>query len=292
MALKVENFPNIKNDISNALTYFGLGYEVNNDLLVITCGHEKCDAGKARQGPNVLGYFVLHYVVGGQGTFIINNKEFKISKNQSFVIFPNVPISYQQDRDNPWEYYWVSFSGLNANNYLDRCTFSLENPVLQIDSAEVIFAFKALSDFKKISASKDLKALSIIFDIFSTIIEEKSKNCVDNNYHIKSYVAKALSFIEINYTNEDLSLIQVSKALSITPNYLSRMFKSIIKMPFSKYLILFRLQKASMMIKDTDMFFKNISFSVGYSDSLYFSRMFKKYIGMTPKEYQNNFRKK
>ena len=195
--------------------------------------------------------------------------------------------TYQQDLDDPWEYYWVSFTGLNAKNYVERCTFSSENPVLQIESKEVRETFRKLSNLKNITASTDLKALSLLLDIFAGIIEEKRISKPDDNEHLKSYVAKALSYIKINFHKETLSLKEVANALNINANYLSRLFASVLNMPFSKYLILLRLQEASKLLKNTDMYIKNIASTVGYSDNLYFSRIFKKYMGMTPKEFRN-----
>lgn len=287
LPIDYENFPNLKKDEEHALTYFNLGYELNNDLFVITCGHEKCDVNKPRQGPRSVAYFIMHFVVDGKGTFIYNDKAYNISKNTAFVIFPNDVATYQQDLDDPWEYYWVSFTGLNAKNYVERCTFSSENPVLQIESKEVRETFRKLSNLKNITASTDLKALSLLLDIFAGIIEEKRISKPDDNEHLKSYVAKALSYIKINFHKETLSLKEVANALNINANYLSRLFASVLNMPFSKYLILLRLQEASKLLKNTDMYIKNIASTVGYSDNLYFSRIFKKYMGMTPKEFRN-----
>ena len=291
MGLIVENFPNIKNDIYNALTYFALGNDVNNDLLVMTCGHEQCSVDKPPEGPHALRYFVLHYVVKGCGTFVCNNKKYNITKDHSFIIYPNTEISYQQDKEDPWEYYWVSFLGLNAEAYVERCTFSHDNPVLNLKSENVSTAFKKLSALNNFQSSKDIKALAIIFEIFSAVIEEVCPSSEFQPHTTKSYVAKAVSYIEINYSKEDLTLNEVSSALNINPNYLSRLFTKTLKIPFSVYLTLIRLQEASKLIKNTDMYFKNIAASVGYSDSLYFSRIFKKYMGLTPKEYKISVQK-
>ncbi len=287
-SIKQENVPNIKNDIYHALTYFGIGNDPYSDLWALTCGHEKCAANKPPEGPQVLGYYVLHYVTSGKGTFTIGGKTFEISKDTMFMLFPNEKLSYQQDINEPWEYYWTAFSGKNAKNYVERCMFSVANPIYKASSEVIKHAFERLESLKKLSSSIDIKALAIILDILSTVIEERRKNEKYNKNLMKDYVTQALSYIELNYNKASLTLIEVSAALNINPNYLSRLFTSVLNMPFSKYLIMLRLQKACALIKNTDMYFKTISSCVGYDDNLYFSRIFKKYLGVTPKEYREN----
>ena len=282
-----ESLPDLKSDIYKALTYYSVGKETNNDFLVLTCGPEKCVPDKHPEGPRSYGYFVLHYVASGKGIFRCQGKQYSLKKDNLFLIFPNTEFYYVQDRDDPWEYYWVSFLGLNAASYAQRCTFSPESPVLTTQSEEIPELFRKLADLDRFVYSKDVKALSFATDLLGALMEEQGKNAREPGSQPKDYISTCLRYLSNHFSREDLSLREVADVVGLNPNYLSRLFMTTINIPFSRYLILLRLQKAGHLLRDTDLLIKNIASSVGYPDPLYFSRIFKKYLGMSPQEFRD-----
>ncbi|MPM99720.1 Arabinose operon regulatory protein [bioreactor metagenome] len=70
----------------------------------------------------------------------------------------------------------------------------------------------------------------------------------------------------------------------MSPEYFSRLFKEEVGENFITYLTLYRMKKAEYLIKNTDMKISQISNEVGYSNSGYFSKSYKKYKGVSPDE--------
>ena len=85
---------------------------------------------------------------------------------------------------------------------------------------------------------------------------------------------------------EPLSLDALSKELDISPYYFSKLFKEETGSNFVEYLTNLRMSRAKELLKDESRSMKEICMEVGYSDPNYFSRIFKKNVGLTPTEYR------
>lgn len=101
-------------------------------------------------------------------------------------------------------------------------------------------------------------------------IIETAKNYIKNNYH------------------KDISLDDVSREVNISPYYFSKLFKETTGENFIEYLTNLRMDKAKELLQTTECSMKEICVKTGYSDPNYFSRSFKKNVGVTPTEYKEN----
>lgn len=95
----------------------------------------------------------------------------------------------------------------------------------------------------------------------------------------------AKRYIAENYY-KPLTLEIVSRETGFNPNYFSSMFKKEVGVNFLEYLMKVRIENAKEMLLNTDKTVEDISYAVGYSDIKYFSRLFKKYMGVTPTEFR------
>ena len=109
-----------------------------------------------------------------------------------------------------------------------------------------------------------------------------------NEGHYTDDIAKTLAYIEGNYMHR-LTLSSISANVSLSSSYLCRVFKSEVGTSITSYLNNLRIRKAATMIKDNRLSLKEISTMVGINDQLYFSRLFKKCMGISPSEYGKRF---
>jgi len=100
-----------------------------------------------------------------------------------------------------------------------------------------------------------------------------------------SIIENALAYIGNNY-NKDISLVDVSREVNISPYYFSKVFKDETGWNFIEYLTNLRIEKAKELLSSTECSMKEICVMVGYSEPNYFSRTFKKNVGVTPTEYK------
>lgn len=96
-------------------------------------------------------------------------------------------------------------------------------------------------------------------------------------------VRDAVQYIATHY-NEELSLSALAAHVHLSPEYFSRLFKSEMGENFSVFVMSFRLKKAREMIQTTDMKISYIAARVGYPTPGYFSKIYKKYLGLTPEQ--------
>lgn len=97
-------------------------------------------------------------------------------------------------------------------------------------------------------------------------------------------VEQTIQYIENNYCSANLE--QAAVLVSLSPNYLSKIFKRKKAMNFSDYLLEVKMKKAAHLLRDISLRTYEIAALVGYDNPKNFSRAFKQYSGKTPKEYR------
>lgn len=100
-----------------------------------------------------------------------------------------------------------------------------------------------------------------------------------------SFISPALDFIRTNYA-QPLSLDTVAKQIHISSYYLSHLFKDELGITFVEYLTRVRIEEAKQLLKRTALPVNAVAGEVGYDDSSYFCKVFKKVTGTTPHKYR------
>ena len=108
---------------------------------------------------------------------------------------------------------------------------------------------------------------------------------LEKEYKASTVVQEAKNYIEDNY-NKEIRLKDVAEAVAISPQYFCKIFKEELGVNFVDYLTSVRMEEAKKMIKQKKMSIKEICFTIGYNDPNYFSRLFKKIVGVSPTEFE------
>lgn len=99
-------------------------------------------------------------------------------------------------------------------------------------------------------------------------------------------IKSALNYLNHNYTDELLSLEQVSEIVNLNSSYFSALFKKRMGQGFSEYVLQLRIQKAKELLVQTNLNIAQIAQRVGYHDPKHFSKLFKKQCQIKPNEYR------
>ena len=99
-------------------------------------------------------------------------------------------------------------------------------------------------------------------------------------------ISPALAYIDENYMHDSLSLNTVAAEAEVSANYLSAVFSQSMNKTFVEYVTEKRMENARKLLKSTDLSSGEIAARVGYKDAHYFSFVFRKTQGMTPREYR------
>ena len=99
-------------------------------------------------------------------------------------------------------------------------------------------------------------------------------------------IRKAKAFIDENYTNPDLTLHDVASCVALSNNHFCTIFSQETGITFTEYLTSVRLVRAKALLRDKQMRTSDVAFSVGYNDPHYFSYLFRKNTGLSPRDYR------
>ena len=130
--------------------------------------------------------------------------------------------------------------------------------------------FKNIEEYKNILLNK---------------IMESYDNMGKSNSIEEIYIEKAKKYIAENYRN-DLNMAMVSNYVSLNYSYFSFLFKKYVDTSFSDYVNKVRIERAKELLKKVDYKIYDIAEEVGYKNSKYFIKIFKKYEKISPNEYK------
>lgn len=116
--------------------------------------------------------------------------------------------------------------------------------------------------------------------------EEDPVQPEDDNDHMSRVGAMIRSFIEENYMY-DISMQELARRMNYSEPYFCKLFKQYFDQNFTAYLTEYRIAEAKKLLEQTTFNIKDVGKAVGYSDSNYFTKVFKRITGQSPTEYRN-----
>lgn len=258
----------------------------NSSLYVLEYGQNPCESGYS-YGPIIRDVYLIHYAVSGEGKYVQNDKEYKISAGQGFLICPGQKVFYKADIKNPWHYFWVGFNGSDAKNLLLKAGLSIKNPIINFgnisEMKNLLSAFQSVNPLKEESGPI---LTGYMYVLLGKLIEETKKDSTAK-YHAGFYINYCSYYIENNIARP-IDVEKIANTLNISRSYLYRLFKEHYKTSIKGYIMDLKLKKAVEFIENKKISIGDISRSVGFEDPLYFSRAFKKKFGVSPLEYRKN----
>lgn len=100
----------------------------------------------------------------------------------------------------------------------------------------------------------------------------------------------AKEYVDCNYTDCECTLSGIAKSLYVSPGYLSAVFKETVGESFINYLTGLRMKRAKQLLAGTELMIYEVAIMVGYENQTYFSTVFKKSAGISPKDYRERIR--
>jgi len=186
---------------------------------------------------------------------------------------------------------------LSIFNYITDCLKGDINRV-KFEMMELYFVLSRLiyefeednSSFNNfVGIKNDYYKISTFQEIYHIFVEDIKSLCNrfddERNKKAKNILFVAIQYIKANYMNE-ITLEEVAKHAGFSPNYFSRLFKSEFNKSFIDYLTNIRVEVAKELVMEGDRNISDIAWAVGYHDPNYFTKVFKKNVGLAPSEYK------
>ncbi len=259
-------------------------------LYVNNVGFQKCEPGHT-WGCGVRDHFLIHHIVKGVGYYETNGNVYTLKAGDSFLVYPYVEIKYYADMNDPWEYYWVGFSGADAANLMLSTDFSRELPLIHHPSDESSKVKRRILDIYEIRGNSLAAQTEMTGKLYTALaffikISGHKEKC-ENSY--QSYVKAARNYIATNYSY-GISVDEIADYVGISRSHLFRAFKTYTGESPKEYLSNYRINTACTLLRETNLSITAISKSVGFENNLYFSKAFRKIKGMSPSQYAKEHR--
>lgn len=249
---------------------------LSQDLQAVEIGYNRTPCGLRQIMKREV--YILHYITKGCGTFC--GEPFAVG--QGYLVVPNDLETVEADGNDPYEAYWIMFRGEQAATLLEVCGLPHRNMVFDWgQSAEcarilhrVLFDREPQNEWEEAAVMNEAlyRLLSMHFGAagernFGGDIARKAKKLMRENY--------AHSTVE-----------SVAESLGYSRHHLCALFKEAYGTTPQAYLLNLRIRKAQeLLTSEHTLTVREVAQAVGYADALYFSRVFRKKVGVPPKEF-------
>ncbi|MGN0144245.1 MAG: AraC family transcriptional regulator [Clostridium sp.] len=270
--------------------YSNLLGKLPRDLSCYTCGIEECKPGHS-YGPTIRSGYMFYFILDGEGIYQFHNDKYNVNTGEGFLIIPNNLIRFEASLDNPWTYLWIGLTGNQISNYLQNTCISEKNPIFKFSMYDKLYkCAEEIIKNHEYSPQNNLKVTSRLYIFLETVCElypcMKKNNIYNDSCDI---IESAIYIINNNYCDSQLTINSIADSLHINRSYLYRIFKAKLGQSPQQYLINYRINRAKDLIENKNLQFNIIAGSVGYKDTLTFSREFKRRTGVSPSEYRELF---
>jgi AraC-like DNA-binding protein len=248
-------------------------------------------------------FYELVIVTNGTGLHITPEESFPITRGDAFLIKPGMVHGYENTRK--LEIYNIFYipEKLNLQKYdiadlPGYYAFFEAEPMLRqqhgfksrltLNDEALARALELVREIEREQNNKRPGAYYFAVSAFMALVGLLSRNYDDSDSKISRELLKLseiLSYIENNY-GKSIRLERLASRSNMSVSTLSRLFRKNLGQSPSEYLIKLRLDKAAAMLKNSDSGIGEIAEKSGFCDSNYFSKMFSRTFGVSPREYR------
>ncbi|ARD42870.1 AraC family transcriptional regulator [Colwellia sp. PAMC 21821] len=251
----------------------------------------------------------LIYCLSGTGKLRYQDKERIIERGDLVIINANTPFIFTLDKtqetitkisqsdkqinsrdskavDNI--FYWINFTGTLAQDFAERLLMKMDSGVAHVGVLNNI-----VSDFDHLlalgargyTATNVIHAVHILQQALSFLALQLRLTMFNNS---SSFDLEAVEALMRNSLHQELSLDTLAHYSQLSKFHFAKKFKELTDSSPIQHFINMKIQHACSQLDNSDIAIKDIASGLGYSDPYYFSRLFKKLVGISPKQYRDS----
>lgn len=230
--------------------------------------------------------FVLQYVNRGTVLLTCEQFEFRVEAGKGFFLFPDMEVTLQNIGSESAELVWMIFTGYQVEIYLGRANVFRSQPIFVDPDGTMGTLINQMHQAAQHFPNRYCKMMAMMYQLFGYMlgtspIHQPNALIDASNY----YAGCAIEYIHCNYTAA-ITVDDIAQALQITRKRLYAAFRDVFHITPKQYLIYYRIEKACKQLKTTDRPVQEIAEMVGYASPFYFSKEFKRLIGIPPSQYR------
>lgn len=263
--------------------------EIQNKNLY--CSRSKQNRIFYMSNPHYHNHYEIYYLLSGKRKYFIENKVYELSKGDIVLIPKNKLHRTVMAENMQHQRLLVSFNDkmlfTKHMEDIDKCfsTCYYHPPEALARTISMLFSKIEREYNKNDKFSEDL-IKGYLNELFVVLVRNHEKFIYyETDYSMNTMIKAIVEYISVNFY-KDLTLTSIAANFNVSPEHLSRQFKNNTGFNVIEYLTLLRIQQAEVLLQNKSLTITDIAFQCGFNDSNYFSTVFKKTTGISPRKFR------
>ncbi len=231
---------------------------------------------------------VLIYCIDGAGWYRVDGKTIPVAANHFFILPAGKPHAYGADEQSPWTIYWVHFSGAHAGIYAAGAQQPQE--VKPDRHSRINYRNQIFEEmFNTLNGGVSLESLRYVSSLLHYYLASmryiSTYRHADDSLESEGVVAAAIHYME-EHLEKRMTLAEIAAYTGYSPSHFSALFRARTgESPLGCFNRL-KIEASCRMLRETGMRINQICHKVGIADCYYFSRLFRRITGCSPRQYR------
>ena len=272
--------------------------DVKDDEIIISRFSEYSESYKHLHSPHKHNFYHVVFFTEGKGNHTIDFERFEVKPNQVYFMAPGQVHSW--NFEGTAEGYIINFSAsfyqsfLLRSDYLEQFFFfdgHAQESVIDVPKdiqTQIIAAFEAILTEAKSNSKMKMDLIRVLMlQIFIRIAQLRNEDILhtsENGYNY-TLLSNFKRLIELNYNKLKLPK-EYAALLYITPNHLNALCQDILNLSAGELIRNRIILEAKRLLVNLDLSISEIAYRLNFSDNSYFTKFFKKHVGITPDEFR------
>ncbi|MBY4675055.1 AraC family transcriptional regulator [Marinobacterium arenosum] len=233
---------------------------------------------------------LLIYCLEGRGRLTVGEERHTVRAGDLMLIPRGIAHAYQSGKADPWTIFWVHFDGEDAADFIAHLQSSRSGqagPVSRLGiHSRLVSDFSALLESRQASYNLNayINAANQLRQILSHIA--LLQPLARQQQSADSFDLEAIHSLMQSRLHEQLDLDTLAETVNLSKYHFVKRYKELTGTTPINHFIHLKIEKACHLLDVTQKNINEIAFAVGYEDAYYFSRIFKKTMGLSPSQYR------
>lgn len=234
---------------------------------------------------------LLIFCIDGEGMLEAQDRTRRVKAGDLVLLPANTPHYYSASREDPWTIYWCHFAGSRAADYVSLIRGGSHELILPVSNR-----LKLIRDFQSLLSARETGYRELPLIHAANLLKQLLSFIALQNRHAQHSAGSGFNLQHIDDTlrtnlDKSLSLEELAATCNLSKYHFSAKYKEATGYSPIKHFLHMKIEAACQMLDTTDLRISTVSAALGYEDPLYFSRLFRKITGMSPKSYRTSHKK-
>lgn len=262
---------------------------LTGDLYICSMGHLTHARHHTVERPSGSDSYIFLYCVWGRGRITVGKYDMPFEANHFVVLPKGVPLSYSSAPDDPWSLYWICFDGAKGKIYSklnSKPSRILPSVYMRVEQRIELFEKMYAILCGEMTLEKLEYANHILPHFLASFTYRETLRTSDTlPGHSEGMVNKVVQYMNDNLERR-LTVGELAGFAGYSESYFYRQFMRKMSISPIEYFIRLKINKAAVLLLKTNMSIAQIAAKLAFGSTDYFSRAFRKELGISPSEFR------